>query len=59
MPKFRYTGTETARYGSGLIKPGDVVDLPSAPNKHYMPVTLPLKQAPVTAKKPADSKTDK
>ena len=35
MPKFRYKGTERMRYGSGLVEPGQIVDLPNAPSKHF------------------------
>jgi len=35
MPKYRYTGTEPARYGSGLIMPGSISELSFAPDKHF------------------------
>ena len=38
MPKFRYEGQEPARYGSRLVEPGQILEMPSAPNKNYKPV---------------------
>lgn len=38
MPKFRYEGQEPVRYGAGLVEPGQILELPSAPNKNYKPV---------------------
>ena len=38
MPRFRYEGQEAARYGSRLVEPGQILEMPSAPNKNYKPV---------------------
>lgn len=38
MPKFRYEGQEPVRYGAGLVEPGQILEMPSAPNKNYKPV---------------------
>ena len=38
MAKFQFTGQAPVRYGSGLVKPGDILELPAAPNKNWKPV---------------------
>ena len=35
MPKFRYEGQAPIRYGSGLVETGQIVEMPSAPNKNF------------------------
>ncbi len=55
MPKFRYEGQEPIRYGSGLIEPGAIMELPSAPNKNFKPV----RDVKSRAKKETAASTDK
>ena len=50
MPQYRYKGAEPVRYGSALIKPGDVVELPAPANKHFELVgSLPRAATPPDA----------
>lgn len=55
MPKFRFEGGEPIRYGSGLIQVGQIVELPSAPNKNFKPV----KDVKQRAKKETATSTNK
>ncbi len=41
MPRYRYTGKTTARYGSMLLEYGTEVELPSPPNRLYVLIEEP------------------
>ena len=38
MPKFRYTGTATMRLSGTKVLPGQIVEAPLCPSKHFEPV---------------------
>lgn len=41
MPKYRYDGLEPVRHGSGLVEPGQVIELVGAPGKNWSLVDEP------------------
>lgn len=62
MAKFKYNGQAPCRHGSGLVKPGAIIEMAAAPNKNWEPVETvaqrsrrhPTRQEDVTRQEDTD-----
>jgi hypothetical protein len=56
MPKFKYNGVDTCRYGTALVRPGDIIEASGHPGHNFEALIVP---APPIKALPANVKPDK